>query len=176
MAGPRSGSGLTRIDLLPAMRGHIVFPRIAQEAAAEGVSPLLFALTFFLICLAIGIFAVLGGVGGGIVFTPLMLGFTNIDSFVVRTTGIFIAMTGALIASRPYLRKGMANIRVLFVAAVPYSVFAIIGALLAGYIHKATGPVGEAVIRGALGLIVIGVAILTLGTPSRSPWRRRNSR
>jgi len=120
------------------------------------------AIEFFFIFLAIsvviGIVAVLGGVGGGVVFTPLMMGFTPIDSFIIRATGLLVAMAGSLVAARPFLKRGLANIRLLLLAGVPYAIFAVIGALLAGYIQETAGETGEAIIRLALGILVVGIA------------------
>ena len=117
-------------------------------------------LILMAISIVIGIVAVLGGVGGGVVFTPLMMGFTSVDSFIIRATGLLVAMAGSLVAARPFLFRGLANIRLLLMAAVPYAIFAVIGALLAGYVKNTFGDTGEAVIRLSLGVLVIGIASL----------------
>jgi len=136
---------------------------VATDAdSAMGMSPIVFFFVFLVVCTIIGIVAVLGGVGGGVVFTPLMMGFTPIDSFIIRATGLFVAMAGALVAARPFLRRGLANLRLLLFAAVPYSVFAVIGALMAGYVKETAGDFGEALIRLVLGLLVVGIAMLIL--------------
>lgn len=132
----------------------------AEGTEVFGMSPLVFFFGLIVICTLIGVFAVLAGVGGGVIFTPLFMGFTPIDSYIIRSTGLFVAMVGALIAARPFLRKGLANIRLLFTGAVPYTLFAVIGALMAGYIETMMGATGEAFIQGALGLIVIGIGLL----------------
>lgn len=121
-----------------------------------------FFFVFFAISIVIGIVAVLGGVGGGVVFTPLMMGFTSIDSFIIRATGLLVAMAGSLVAARPFLNRGLANIRLLLMAAVPYAIFAIIGAMLAGYVKESAGDTGEAIIRLSLGCLVIGIAFLII--------------
>ena len=131
---------------------------VAQQTT--GMNPVLFFFIFLIVCIIIGIFAVLAGVGGGVIFTPVMMGFTPIDSFIVRATGLFVAMSGALVAARPFLRRGIANIKILFWSAAPYAVCCVIGALLAGYVKAAMGIKGEAFVRGALGLIVIGIGLL----------------
>ncbi|MEE8372235.1 MAG: sulfite exporter TauE/SafE family protein [Dehalococcoidia bacterium] len=110
----------------------------------------------------IGIVAVRGGGGGGVVFTPLMMGFTSIDSFIIRATGLLVAMAGSLVSARPFLMRGLANMRLLLMAAVPYSIFGVIGALLAGYVKETAGDTGEAIIRLTLGILVIGIAALIL--------------
>jgi uncharacterized membrane protein YfcA len=121
-----------------------------------------FFFVFLAISIVIGIIAVLGGVGGGVVFTPLMMGFTSIDSFIIRATGLLVAMAGSLVAARPFLNRGLANMRLLLMAAVPYAVFAIIGAMLAGYVKSSAGDTGEAIIRLVLGGLVIGIAFLII--------------
>lgn len=121
-----------------------------------------FFFVFFAISIVIGIIAVLGGVGGGVVFTPLMMGFTSIDSFIIRATGLLVAMAGSLVAARPFLNRGLANMRLLLLAAVPYAIFAIIGAMLAGYVKDSAGDTGEAIIRLSLGVLVIGIALLII--------------
>jgi len=123
------------------------------------IGPVTFSLCLFVICLIIGIVAVLAGVGGGVMFTPLFMGFTAIDSYIVRSTGLFVALAGALVAARPFLRQGIVNIRLLYTAGVPYTLFAALGAVLAGYLYG-TGAAGEMFIRGALGVIVLGIACL----------------
>ena len=126
------------------------------------LSPVAFFFVFFAICVVIGIVAVLGGVGGGVVFTPLMMGFTSIDSFIIRATGLLVAMAGSLVAARPFLNRGLANIRLLLLAGVPYAIFAVIGAMLAGYVKDTAGDTGEAIIRLSLGILVIGIALLII--------------
>jgi len=135
---------------------------LAAEDSTMGMSPEVFFVVFLLVTIVIGIIAVLGGVGGGVVFTPLMMGFTPFDSYIIRATGLFVAMAGALVAARPFLRRGLANVRILFFAAVPYSIFAIIGALLAGYVQETMGEIGELYVKLTLGILVIGIALLIL--------------
>jgi uncharacterized membrane protein YfcA len=92
------------------------------------------------------------------VFTPLMMGFTSIDSYIIRGTGLVIAMATGLMASRRFLGRGLANIKIVLFAGVPYAGFAVLGALMAGYLRETLGEVGEAAIRVCLGAIVIIVA------------------
>ncbi len=120
-------------------------------------NPLVFSITFFIITTLMGIVAVLAGIGGGVVYTPIMMGFTPINSFIIRGTGLLVAMAGAVVAGRPFLRRGVANIKLLLMTACPYTLFAVIGALYAGCIR---GTHGEGIIRIALGtLVLIIVAI-----------------
>ncbi len=160
--------GISIVTIIMSLLGNKIVYAVEEAAetvapAAEktlGISPIAFFFLFLIACILIGIVAVLAGVGGGVVFTPIMMGFTPIDSFVIRATGLFVAMAGALVAAKPFLRKGIANIRILFYGAVPYAVCAVIGALLAGYVKATMGIKGEALVRGGLGIIVIGISML----------------
>lgn len=138
------------------------------------VSAPLFFLTVFVVTTFIGVFAALAGGGGGVIFTPLFMGFTLIDSYVLRATGLLMAMVGALVAGRPYLRRGLVNMRLVLFGTVPYTVFAVGGAVLAGYIESAMGQAGEALIRAALGVLVLGVGVLftVFGRRARYPQPR----
>jgi uncharacterized membrane protein YfcA len=52
---------------------------------------------FFFLSFAIAMIAVVGGIGGGVLFTPFMLAFTSVDSLIVRATGLIVAMFSGLI-------------------------------------------------------------------------------
>jgi uncharacterized protein len=139
--------------------GHALYADAAAPTSL-GIDPTTFVLVLFGITTIIGVVAVLGGTGGGVIFTPLMMGFTPINSYIIRATGLFVALSGSLIAARPFLRKGLANIKLLLFAAVPYTVFAVTGALLAGYIANTMGQTGSAVVSLVLGCLVVGIALL----------------
>ena len=121
---------------------------------------LLFFLGFFGFCLVIGIATAISGTGGGVLFTPLVLSFTCIDSYVVRATGLFVALVGALSVARPFLRLKIANIRLVFFAGAPCAVFSYAGAFLAGHVKDVGGDQGEAFLRGALGVMLIVVGLI----------------
>jgi uncharacterized membrane protein YfcA len=155
---------ITLVTVLLLLGSGTVYAATAPNQASQtlGISPLHFALILLIVCIVIGIVAPLGGVGGGVIFTPLMMGFTPINSFIIRATGLLVAMFGSLRLSRPYLRRGVANIRLLLLAGVPYSISAVSGAMLAGFVQARAGESGEAIIRLALGLLVIGVSMMVL--------------
>ncbi len=79
--------------------------------------------------------AVVSGVAGiltgnsGIVFTPLMMGFTSVDPFIVRATGLVMTLVGAITVLIFLWIKGLVNVRLIIVAAVPYIVFSWFGDL-----------------------------------------------
>ena len=145
--------------------------QVEEVSESGGLKPLTFFVLLMGATTLIGIFAVMTGVGGGVVFTPLFMGFTDVDSYIIRSTGLFVAMAGALVASRSYLRRGIVNTRLLLAGAVPYTAFAVFGALVAGYIDASMGITGEALIRGVLGVIVLfsGCLFIFYGSRMRYP-------
>lgn len=85
----------------------------------------LFGFTFFL-----GILAVLGGVGGGVLFVPLVSGFFPFHLDFVRGAGLLVALSGALAAGPGLLKKNLANLRLALPAALIASAAAIVGAMM----------------------------------------------
>jgi len=131
-----------------------------QCSGFPDVDPFVLFVSLAVICFFIGLFASMGGVGGGVVFTPLFMGFTDMDSYVVRTTGLFIALCGALVAAPAFLRRGIANFRLVLAAALPCAAFSMAGATLAAWINRDMPEYGDSMIRAALGVIVIIIAAL----------------
>ena len=116
------------VTSLPGLSSSHLVAAEAPAAPALGIDPAIFAIVLVGITTIIGVVAVLGGTGGGVIFTPLLMGFTPINSYIIRATGLFVALSGSLIAARPFLRKGLANMKLLLFAAVPYTIFAVTGA------------------------------------------------
>jgi hypothetical protein len=119
---------------------------------------ILFVLTFFL-----GIVAVLGGVGGGVLFVPIVSGFFPFHLDFVRCAGLLVALSGALSAGPGLLRAGMADLRLALPTALIASTASIFGALvgLALPTH---------VIQTSLGLTILGiVVIMVLAKKSEYP-------
>lgn len=144
--------------------------RSVPPGADTGIHPAILFGCLAGICFLIGIFATIGGIGGGVIFTPLFMGFTSIDSYIIRTTGLFIALCGTVTASRTFLSRGVANFRLAIVAALPCAACATAGSILAAYIEYGLGDGGDAFIEGALGIIVIAVACMMVIFGSRTEY------
>jgi len=86
---------------------------------------LLFIFTFLL-----GILAVMAGVGGGVLFTPIVGSFFPFHLDFVRGAGLFVALTGSLAAGPGLLRRGLANLRLAMPMALIASASSIAGALV----------------------------------------------
>jgi len=134
----------------------------AGSAPQAGISPELFALIVFLVCTAIGTIAIIAGTGGGVLFTTLFLGFTSIHPDIVRATGLLAAVCGTRIGARRYLRRGIANIRLVLLLGSCYALFAVIGALFGLTITRKFGDSGIAIIKLTLGIIVMAVGAMYL--------------
>ena len=118
----------------------------------------LFVVTFFL-----GIVAVLGGVGGGVLFVPIIGGFFPFHIDFVRGSGLLVALAGALAAGPGLLKKGMADLRLALPVGLIASVCAIVGAML-GLALPAK------VVNTALGATILGiVAIMIIAKKSEYP-------
>jgi uncharacterized membrane protein YfcA len=118
----------------------------------------LFLLGFFLLSFVIALVAVVAGIGGGVLFTPIMLAFTPVDSLIVRATGLVVAMFSGLISTGIFMRQGLANMRICVFSATAYGVGAFIGAKGAIYVAKMLGEFGEGLVRIALGIILFLLA------------------
>lgn len=114
----------------------------------------------FLLSTAVAILAVIVGIGGGVLFTPIVMAFTSIDTLIVRATGLVVAMFSGLVSSGPFMKKGLADVKVVFWCSVPIVVGAILGSFGAIYLSAYMGAMGDALVRTLLGLILIFIACL----------------
>jgi uncharacterized membrane protein YfcA len=107
---------------------------------------LLFATTFVL-----GIVAVAGGIGGGVLFVPIVAGFFPFHLDFVRGAGLLLALSGALAAGPALLRGGLASVRLVMPLALAGSIASIIGA----YVGLA---LPAQAVQTALGALVLSIA------------------
>jgi uncharacterized membrane protein YfcA len=123
----------------------------ASDAVSWWVWPLvLFGVTFLM-----GIVAVLGGVGGGVLFVPIISGFFPFHLDFVRGCGLLVALSGALAAGPGLLKTNLASLRLAIPMALIASSCAIVGAIvgLALPTH---------IIQTALGATILGIVVLML--------------
>ncbi len=140
----------------------------AGGMSAGKISALLFG--FFFLSFAIALIAVIGGIGGGVLFTPIMLAFTSVDSLIVRATGLIVAMFSGLVSTGPFMRSGLANLRICVFCAAAYGVGAFVGAQGAIYVAKYLGATGEGFVRMALGIILLVLAIYFVVGGKKIEW------
>lgn len=152
-----------------------IFSRVQSTPALSATSIWLIIVGSFLISTAIAILAVIGGIGGGVIFTPIMLGFTSLDSLVIRATGLVVAMFSGLISTGPFMRSKLANIKVVIFCGFPITVGAILGSVAAIRLHDALGVVGDGIVRLSLGILMITIAyfLYTGGGKTEYPEPKR---
>lgn len=113
---------------------------------------LLFGLTFIL-----GIFAVLGGIGGGVLFVPIVSAFFPFHIDFVRGTGLLMVLAGSLTAGVKLLKKNLANLRLAMPLALISSICSIIGAIIGLSI-----PVNAIqILLGVTILFVVAIMLIT---------------
>lgn len=150
------GSLILNIILIGAVASATgVVPKLAQWLALDqgplpwwAWSVMLFFATFTL-----GTVAVLGGIGGGVLFVPIVGGFFPFHIDFVRGAGLLVALAGSLAAGPALLRSGMASLRLALPMALLGSAAAIAGATvgLALPTH---------IVQTSLGLCILGVVVL----------------
>src|SRR5258706_12596819 len=84
----------------------------------------------FVVCFLLGIIAVPAGVGGGVLFVPIVVGFFPFHLDFVRGAGLLVALSGALAAAPRLLEGGLANLRLALPLALVASKSSLGGALL----------------------------------------------
>ncbi len=87
-------------------------------------------LVLLILSFVLGVFAVLAGVGGGVLYVPIVSGFLPFHLDFVRGAGLIVALAGALAAGPGLLRKGMADLRLAIPVALIASTCAIVGAMM----------------------------------------------
>lgn len=105
---------------------------MAESLAALGATAPWWAwpLALFVACFFLGIIAVPAGVGGGVLFVPIIAGFFPFHLDFVRGAGLLVALSGALSAGPRLLQSGLANLRLALPFALVSSVSSIGGAML----------------------------------------------
>ena len=110
-------------------------------------------LSLFVVSFAIGTVAVLAGVGGGVLFVPIVGGFFPFHLDFVRGAGLLLALSGALSAGPALLREGLASLRLAMPLALVGSITSIAGAMLGLAL-----PTN--VLQIALGATILGIVLL----------------
>lgn len=95
-----------------------------------GVPWWVWPLVLFVFTFILGILAVLGGVGGGVLFVPLVSGFFPFHIDFVRGAGLMVALSGALAAGPGLLKRNLASLRLALPVALIASTSAIVGAMI----------------------------------------------
>jgi uncharacterized membrane protein YfcA len=124
-------------------------------SGAEAVSWWVWPLVLLVATFLMGIVAVLGGVGGGVLFVPIISGFFPFHLDFVRGCGLLVALSGALAAGPGLLKTNLASLRLAIPAALIASTCAIIGAMIGLALPTH-------IIQTALGATILGIVVLML--------------
>ena len=138
------------------------------EMSIQAIS--LWLLAFFLISFSIALVAVIAGIGGGVIFTPIMMAFTPVNSVVIRATGLIVAMFSGLISTGIFMKKGLGHFKLCITLTVSQGIGALIGAQAAIIAANAFGDTGEGVIRIILGSILVLMAIYFFVGGKKLEW------
>lgn len=149
---------------ITSFAGATTGPEAMTPVAAQSSMPWwAWPLILFVVTFGLGIVAVLGGVGGGVLFVPIIGGFFPFHIDFVRGAGLLVALAGALAAGPGLLKKGMADLRLAIPVALIASSCAIVGAMI-GLALPAK------VVNIALGGTILGiVAIMLMAKKSEFP-------
>ncbi len=149
---------------ITSFAGATTGPEAMAPVAAQSSMPWwAWPLILFVVTFGLGIVAVLGGVGGGVLFVPIIGGFFPFHIDFVRGAGLLVALAGALAAGPGLLKKGMADLRLAIPVALIASSCAIVGAMI-GLALPAK------VVNIALGGTILGiVAIMLMAKKSEFP-------
>ena len=112
-------------------------------------------LSLFILTFLMGILAALGGVGGGVLYVPIVSGFFPFHLDFVRGAGLLVALSGALAAGPGFLRMNLASLRLAMPVALIASTCAIAGAMVG--LSLPTN-----VTQTALGATILGIVILMI--------------
>jgi uncharacterized membrane protein YfcA len=131
------------------------FADVSAEAASNGHAWWFWPLILFIVTFIMGIFAVLGGVGGGVLYVPIISGFFPFHLDFVRGTGLLVALSGALAAGPGLLKMNLASLRLAIPVALIASTCAIIGAMIGLAL-----PTN--IVQISLGATILGICVLML--------------
>ena len=127
----------------------------AAVPASDAVSWWVWPLVLLVVTFLMGIVAVLGGVGGGVLFVPIISGFFPFHLDFVRGCGLLVALSGALAAGPGLLKANLASLRLAIPMALIASSCAIAGAMLGLALPTH-------IIQTALGATILGIVALML--------------
>jgi len=118
-------------------------------------------IVLFVASFALGIVAVLAGVGGGVLFVPIVGSFFPFHLDYVRGAGVLLALAAALAAGPRLLRDGLASLRLAIPLSLAGSVFSVAGAL-------ASFAVPTRALEASLGALILLIAALMWFAPTGS--------
>ena len=148
----------------------LIFNKLEATSVLSPFDMWLIVVGSFFFSVFIAIVAVIAGIGGGVLFTPVMLAFTSIDTVLIRATGLVVAMFSGLISTGPFMRRGLADVKIVFFCAVPIVIGGMSGAFAAIKLSQAMGATGDAIVRLLLGSILVFIAFMFILGGSKTEY------
>ncbi|MCA1962269.1 MAG: sulfite exporter TauE/SafE family protein [Desulfomonile sp.] len=135
-------------------------PVLAEAAGTAGQTSSqypwwLWPVLLLVVTFVMGVAAVLGGVGGGVLFVPIISGFFPFHLDFVRGAGLLVALAGALAAGPGLLKMNLASLRLAMPVALIASTFSIVGAMIGLALPTKY-------VQIALGVTILGICALML--------------
>ena len=144
-------------------------PPLPSAAAGEHAW-WIWTAALFLVTLGIGIIAPLAGIGGGVLFVPVVSSFFPFHVDFVRATGLLVALSGSLAASPRLLRANLASLRLTMPLALVSSIASIFGATVGLALPERT-------VQLTFGIVLLGVVlVMLLAKSSETPVVRQPDR
>jgi uncharacterized membrane protein YfcA len=134
-----------------------------STASGSQTSWWLWPLLLLLLSFVLGILHVLGGVGGGVLFVPIVSGFFPFHLDFVRGAGLVVALSGSLAASPEILKKNLASFRL----ALPVALIASSSSIAGAFIGLTIPPYIDETLLGTI--IIISVILMFLAKKSDYP-------
>ena len=127
----------------------------AQAAGAPAGPWWMWPAILLVFCFVLGIVAVLAGVGGGVLYVPLVSGFFPFHLDFVRGAGLLVALAGSLAAGPGLLKRNLASLRLALPVALIASACSIVGAMVGLAL-----PTN--IVQICLGALILFIAVLLL--------------
>jgi len=135
---------------------------ILAEETSVGIPWWIWPLSLFVFCFGLGIVAVLAGVGGGVLFVPILGTFFPFHMDFVRGAGLMVALAGSLSAGPGLLMRNLASLRLCMPMALIASISSIMGAMVGLALP-------QNIVRISLGLVILAICFVLL-TSKRSEF------
>ncbi|MDP4159051.1 MAG: sulfite exporter TauE/SafE family protein [Bacillota bacterium] len=126
---------------------------MAQSTGVNGVPWWVWPLALLISTFLIGIVAALAGVGGSVLYVPIVSSFFPFNFDFIRGSGLFVALACSLSAAPKLLKSNLASLRLVIPLALLASISSIGGAYLGLSLP-------QNILKIILGLLITGIAML----------------
>lgn len=126
---------------------------VAQAAGTPGIPWWVWPLALLGTTFLIGIVAALAGVGGSVLYVPIVSSFFPFNFDFIRGSGLFVALACSLSAAPKLLKANLASLRLVIPLALIASSSSIFGAYLGLSLP-------QSILKILLGLLITSIALL----------------